>query len=178
MIVHYTARQTPLTPEVKQYCEKRLKSLDKLTQRVLEVDLIFTTTRAKRHQVEIHVKAKGVGMVVKDEDDELMRALGLAFDNLEKKLKKDREKFREKKRRSSREAAVPVEAAVPSPVETSPRIIVGNDVSPKPMTVEEAALLLDDAKKELLVFRKLGSERWAVLYRRRDGNYGLVEPEG
>ncbi len=176
MIVHYTARQTALTPEVKQYCEKRLKSLDKLMQRVLETDLIFTTTRNKRHLVEIHVKAKGVGMVVKDENDELMRALSLAFDSLERKLKKDKEKLRERKRRTTREA--PVEAPTPAAPERARRIIAGNDVSPKPMTVDEAALLLDQAHKDVLVFRKLGSERWAVLYRRQDGNYGLVEPEG
>ncbi len=180
MIVHYTARQTVLTPEVKQYCEKRLKALDKLLRRALEVDLIFTTARNKRHWVEIHVKAKGAGLVVQDEDEELMKAAALAFDNLEKKLKRDKDKFREKKRRPRREMpgpeAVPAEAEVEP--ETGRRIIAGNDVSAKPMTVDEAALILDEAKKDVLVFRKLGSEKWAVLYRRRDGNYGLVEPEG
>ncbi len=175
MIVHYTARQTPLTPEVKQYCDQRLKSLDKLMRRVLEVDLIFTTAR-KRHLVEIHIKAKGSGLVVQDEDPELMRALSLAFDNLGKKLKKDKDKFREKKRRPSREVSVEV-PPLTAP-ESGRRIIPGSDVSSKPMTVEEAALLLDEAKKDVLVFRKLGSERWAVLYRRKDGHYGLVEPEG
>jgi putative sigma-54 modulation protein len=180
MMVHYTARQTTLTPEVKQYCEKRLKAMDKLMRRVLEVDLIFTTARNKRHWVEIHVKAKGAGLVVQDEDEELMKAAALAFDNLEKKLKRDKDKFRERKRRQGREAAAP--EAVPAEVEAEPeagrRIIAGNDVSVKPMTVDEAALILDEAKKDVLVFRKLGSEKWAVLYRRRDGHYGLVEPEG
>ncbi len=178
MIVHFTARQTALTPEVKQYCEKRLKGLDKLLRRALEVDLIFTTARNKRHWVEIHVKAKGAGLVVQDEDEELMKAAALAFDNLEKKLKRDKDKFREKKRRPSREMVAPEVLPAEADLETRRRIIAGNDVSAKPMTIDEAALILDDAKKDVLVFRKLGSEKWAVLYRRRDGNYGLVEPEG
>jgi putative sigma-54 modulation protein len=175
MIVHYTARQTALTPEVKQYCDRRLKSLEKLMRRVLEVDLIFATAR-KRHLVEIHVKAKGSGLVVQDEDPELRKALSLAFDNLEKKLKKDKDKVREKKRRPAREASF--EAPPLGMSELGRRIIPGSDVSSKPMTVEEAVLVLDEAKKDVLVFRKLGSERWAVLYRRKDGHYGLVEPEG
>jgi len=66
---------------------------------------------------------------------------------------------------------------VPAP-KAGRRIIPGNEVSVKPLTVEEAALLLDESKRDILVFRKLGSERWAVLYRRKDGQVGLVEPEG
>jgi putative sigma-54 modulation protein len=45
------------------------------------------------------------------------------------------------------------------------------------MSLEEALLQLESRKKEVFVFRKFDSEKWAVLYRRKDGNYGLVEPE-
>jgi putative sigma-54 modulation protein len=175
MMVHYTARRTPLAPEVKQFCEKRLKSLEKLMRGVIEVDLIFSATR-NRQMVEIHVKAKGAGLVVQEEGLELMRVLIQAFDNLEKKLKKDKEKFREKKRRKGRE--IMPEVTVPAAAETGRRIIRSGDVSPKPMSAEEAALQLDQTKRDILVFRKFGSERWAILYRRKDGHYGLVEPEG
>jgi len=174
MMVHYTARRTPLIPEVKQFCEKRLKSLEKLMRGVIEVDLIFSAPR-NRQMVEIHVKAKGAGLVVQEEGLELMRVLIQAFDNLEKKLKKDKEKFREKKRRQGREIMREVTAPA---AETGRRIIRSDDVSPKPMSAEEAALQLDLTKKDILVFRKFESERWAILYRRKDGHYGLVEPEG
>jgi putative sigma-54 modulation protein len=179
MMVRYTARQAPLRPEVKSYCDKRLKSLDKLMRRVLTVDLIFSSAK-NRQRVEIHVKSKGSGLVVQEEGAELMRVLGLAFDNLERKLKKDTEKFREKKRRAGRELAaeIPVEPPTGPAPEPARRIIPGKQISLKPMSVDEAALLLDGNKDDVLVFRKLGSERWAVLYRRRDGHYGLLEPEG
>ena len=52
-----------------------------------------------RHKAEIHVRAKGAGIVVVEESHDLMNSLNLAFDDLEKKIKKEREKFREKKRR-------------------------------------------------------------------------------
>lgn len=175
MMVHYTARRTPLTPEVKQFCEKRLKALEKLMRGVIEVDLIFSAPR-NRQMVEINVKARGAGLVVQEEGLELMRVLPRAFDNLEKKLKKAKEKFREKKRRQGRE--IMPEMTAPAAAETGRRIIRSQDVSPKPMTAEEAALQLDQTKKDILVFRKFRSERWAILYRRKDGHYGLVEPEG
>jgi putative sigma-54 modulation protein len=105
----------------------------------------------------------------------MMSSLGLAFDNIEKRIKKEREKLRERKRRKIREK----EEVVP-PVETEEsqrRVIRSRDYSLKPMSVEEAFLQFDLENKEVFLFRKLGSEKWAAIYRRKDGNYGLVEPE-
>jgi putative sigma-54 modulation protein len=45
------------------------------------------------------------------------------------------------------------------------------------MTIEEAFLHLDLKKKEVFVFRMEATEKWAVLFRRKDGHYGLVQPE-
>jgi putative sigma-54 modulation protein len=45
------------------------------------------------------------------------------------------------------------------------------------MPLEEAMLLFDLEKKDVFLFRKAGSEKWAVIYRRKDGHYGLIEPD-
>jgi putative sigma-54 modulation protein len=47
----------------------------------------------------------------------------------------------------------------------------------KPMPVEEALLLFESSRDEVLVFRKFDTEKWAVLFRRKDGHFGLIEPE-
>lgn len=174
MNVHFTARQTVLTPEVRQYCEKRLKALEKLLGSVLEVDIILSVAKT-RHRAEIHVKDKGAGLVVVEETPDMMNSLNLAFDGLETKVRKEREKFRERRRRKGRERkdlALPVEAEEPGR-----RILRSPHFSLKPMSVEEAALQLDMKNREVFVFRREGTEKWAVLFRRKDGNVGLVEPE-
>jgi len=174
MIVHFTARQMDLAPEVKAYCEKRLKALEKLMGSVIEVDLILSVEKY-RHKAEIHVKAKGAGLVVVEETHDLMNSLNLAFENLEKKVKKEREKWREKKRRKGRERkqfAFPPEREV-----ETPRVVRSNDYSLKPMLLEEALLQFDVEKKEVFLFRKSGSEKWAVIFRRKDGHYGLIDPD-
>jgi putative sigma-54 modulation protein len=174
MNVHFTARQTDLTPEVRQYCEKRLKALEKLLGSVLEVDIILSVTKT-RYRAEIHVLDKGAGLVVVEETPDMMNSLNLAFDGLETKVRKEREKFRERKRRKGRERkglALPVEAE-----ETERRILRSPHYSLKPMSVDEAVLQLDLKNREVFVFRKEGSEKWAVLFRRKDGNLGLIEPE-
>jgi putative sigma-54 modulation protein len=174
MNLHFTARKTDLTPEVRQYCEKRLSALEKLLGSVLEVDIILSVAK-NRNRAEIHVMAKGTGLVVEDETPDMLNSLNLAFDSLEKKIKKEREKVRERKRRKGRERkdlALPVEAEEPAQ-----RIFRSSNYSMKPMPVEEAVLQLDVKNREVFVFRKEGSEKWAVLFRRKDGNVGLVEPE-
>lgn len=174
MNLHFTARKTDLTPEVRGYCEKRLSALEKLLGSVLEVDIILSVAKT-RNRAEIHVMAKGASLVVEDETPEMLNSLNRAFDSLEKKIKKEREKFRERKRRKGRERkdlALPVESEEPAR-----RIFLSSNYSMKPMPVEEAVLQLDVKNREVFVFRKEGSEKWAVLFRRKDGNIGLVEPE-
>jgi putative sigma-54 modulation protein len=174
MNVHFTARQTDLTPGVRQYCEKRLKALEKLLGSVLEVDIILSAAKA-RQRAELHVKDKGGGLVIVEETPDMMNSLNRAFDGLETKIRKEREKFRERKRRKGREQkslVLPAEEEEPER-----RILRSPHYSLKPMSVEEAALQLDIKNREVFVFRKEGSEKWAVLFRRKDGHVGLVEPE-
>jgi putative sigma-54 modulation protein len=163
-----------LTPEIRAYCEKKLKALEKLLGSVIEVDLILSVEKY-RHKVEIHVKAKGASLKVMEETHEMMNSLNLVFENLEKKVKKEREKFREKKRRKGRERKQFSWAPEKEPEEK--RIVKSEDYSLKPLLLEEALLQFDLEKKDVFLFRKSGSEKWAVIYRRKDGHYGLIEPE-
>ena len=58
-----------------------------------------------------------------------------------------------------------------------PRIIKTNNLPIRPMSIEEAALRLDDSKNEFIVFRDLDTDKIAVMYKRRDNNIGLISPE-
>jgi putative sigma-54 modulation protein len=174
MNIHYTARQATLTPEIKAYCEKRLGRLKGLIGDVLDVNVILIVQK-NRNKAEINVRAKGGGLVVVEETMDMMDSLNRAFDNLEKKVRKERVKGRDKRRRGGRErkVLVPVLEA-PAPEK---RVIRSQHFSLKPMSVEEALIQIDIRSKEVFLFRREGSEEWAVIYRRKDGHYGLVEPE-
>jgi putative sigma-54 modulation protein len=173
MNVHYTARQAALTPEIRTYCEKRLARLKNLVADVLDVNIILNVQRS-RAKAEIHVQGKGRGYVVIEETLDMVDSLNRAFDTLETRVRKDRAKSREKKRRGGRERKV-LAPAVEAP-ETEKRVIRANFFSLKPMSLEEALAQLDAKAKEVFLFRREGSEEWAAVYRRKDGQYGLVEP--
>jgi len=176
MNVHYTVRQASLTPEVKDYCDRRLAALNRLLGFVTDVDVILSHEK-NRYKAEIHVRAKGAGLVVVEEHPDLTSSLNIVFDSLEKKIKKEREKFREKKRRGGRERKSLALPEAPEPGEVRKKIVRTDHFSAKPMTVEEAALELELKKREAFVFRLAGPETWATIYRRKDGHLGLIRPE-
>ncbi len=174
MNINYTARHTTITPEIKKHCERRLNALEKLLGYPVEADLILSVEKY-RHKAEINVKIKGATLNTVQETHDIFSSMGLAFDHIEKRVKKEREKLRGRKRRKSREV---VSADIASDMEEQRvRVIPSRDFSLKPMSVEEALLQLETRRKEVFVFRKFDSEKWAVIYRREDGNFGLVEPE-
>ena len=174
MNIQLTARQTEFTPEVRAFCEARLRALEKLTSAVLDLDLVLSVEKY-RHKVEVNIKGRGRTITMTEETEDTASSLHRVFDRLEAKLKKERSKLREQKRRKGRERkalGAPEEGAEPVR-----RIVRSPYFSPKPMSVDEAAVQFDIKKREVLVFREIGSETWAVLFRRKDGNIGLVQPE-
>jgi putative sigma-54 modulation protein len=173
MNVRYTARQATLTPEIKAYCEKRLARLKNLVDDVLDVNIILNIQKG-RSKAEIHVQAKGRGYVIIEETLDMIESLNRAFDTLETRVRKDRAKWREKKRRGGRERKV-LAPVVEAP-EPAKRVVRANFFSLKPMSLEEALVQLDVKAKEIFLFRREGSQEWAAVYRRKDGQYGLVEP--
>lgn len=174
MNINFTARHTNITPEIRQFCEKRVRSLEKFLGKKIDVDLILSVEKY-RHKVDINIKARKSALNAVEETQDMLSSLSLAFDNIEKRVKKEKEKLRERKRRKNRERET---FFLPAEAEERPRRVVrSQDYSSKPMSLEEAFIQFDLNKKEVFVFRKLGSEKWAIIFRRKDGNYGLVEPE-
>lgn len=174
MKINFTGRHADITPDIKKFCEKRVKNLERLLGTSIEADLILSVEKYRK-RVEINVKSKRMTMNAAEETHDLLSSLYSAFGNIEKRLKKEREKLRERKRRKNREKEV-----FPLTVEAEKqrrRVIRSDDYSLKPMSLEEAIMQLGLNKKDIFVFRRLGSEKWAVLYRRKDGHYSLVEPE-
>ena len=111
-------------------------------------------------------------------------AVALAFEKIDAQAMKDSEKRRDRKHRGL--PRLP-EAETPPPV-TPPRrtarnaaaspprrIVRTSRLAVKPMSIEEAALSIEGSEEEFLVFRDSSKERVAVIYKRRDGNLGLIE---
>jgi len=174
MKINYTARNADITPQIKKYCERRMNSIEKKVGYTIEADLLLAQEKY-RHIVEINIKTKGGTLNSQGETQDMLSSLGVAFDNIEKRLKKEKDKLKGRKRRRVREPEI---VAFPEEAEKQVgKIVRTREFSLKPQSVEEALILMESRKYNVFMFRKFDSEKWAVLYRRKDKNFGLIDPE-
>jgi len=171
MKIHYTARHAKISPELKKYSERRMHSLEKMLGPALQADILLSVEKY-RHKVEINLKTREASFNAVEETQDMFSSLATAFDRVERRVKKEREKQREKRRRS-REPEAPILS--PEPESRAKKIIRTQSYSMKPMSVEEAVAQLESSREDAFLFRMTGSENWAVVFKRRDGHYGLVE---
>ncbi len=174
MNINFTARHTTITPEVEEYCKKRIETIEKLLGYPIEVNIVLSLEKY-RNKVEVKIKIKGATINAEEETQDMLSSLSVVFDNLERRIKKGKEKLRKRKRRKDNE--ITGLSSTPESQELEKRVIRSGNFSLKPILVDEALMLFESSKEDAFVFRKFSSEKWAVLYRRKDGNIGLIEPE-
>lgn len=174
MIVNFTARRIELTDEIKEYCQKRLERMGKILRDVMQIDIILSEQRSQK-KVDLQVKRRGEDFVISEETTDVFNSLNQAFDSLEKKIVKERRKLIQKRRRASGRE-FPLSGM--EELEPAPRLLRLPYFSDKPISLQEALMQLEEGKKEVFLFRKEGSEGWAAVFRRKDGQLALVDPEG
>jgi putative sigma-54 modulation protein len=175
MNINFTARHTEITDQTRKYCARRITALEKLLGYPIETDIILSTEKY-RQKVEINIKIKGSTINTFEETSDMFSSLVAAFDHIERRIKKERAKLKERKRRKPKTAEMEPGSAEEER-EGVARIIPSKDYSLKPMSIEEAAMRLESGRREILVFRNIDTGKWAVLYRRKDGHFGIVKPE-
>ena len=189
MKVDITGRHTEITPALREFTEEKLQKLDKLLDGPSEAHVVLSIVK-HRHIVEIQIKSRTGVLAGTEETGDLYASIGEVVDKLERQALKQKEKTHDHKhRRGPRDPAVTatIEAnvAAAQPVDgessatnpTGPRIVHNRRIHVRPMSPEDAVLELEASEEELLVFRETQSERIHVLYRQKDGNYGLIDPK-
>ena len=177
MEFEYTGRHVDVTPALRSHVEDHFQ----------KIEHIFNDTTARAHVIieveknrqigEILVHWRDHTLTATDTNADMYQALTRAIAKIEKQALKLKKKIIDRKqgaRRTSTSAPQPDGQVEASP--RPPRIIAARRYIVKPMTAEEAALRLSDETDQFLVFRDADTNRIGVLYKRRDGNYGLIEP--
>jgi ribosome hibernation promoting factor len=178
MAILLTGRKADLTPGLKTLAERKLAKLEPLLHESPDAHVILTRER-HRHLVEIIVHARVGTLTAKADGSEFEESLGRALDRLLAQARKHHEKIaRGRKRRGARESPRrSAESAEVGAAADGPIVVPMGRVPIKPMSVEEAILLLQGNSDPFLVFRDSDNQRFCLLFRREDGRFGLIEPE-
>jgi len=181
MNIHLTGRQVDITESLRAYAEGRLKKLTRFIDGITDVHVTLAVEKY-RHIAEVNVHSRGNShLTAIEESNDLYLSIAESVEKIEAQAKKLAAKRRERKRRGGRkradEGTLNVLARDSAPAETAPRIIESHRFVIKPLSVEEAVAEMNAANAEFLVFRDASHDRVNVLYRRKDGHYGLIDPE-
>jgi putative sigma-54 modulation protein len=180
LVVEYTGRQTEVPPAVRGLVEKKLRRLSRVLP-VTRAHVILTADRHDRRIAEVSIHSRHLDLTATEEATDFESAVSNVIEKLLRQAQRHVGRRRERKRRAPARSTALWEGVVareqPAHDDGGPRVIRTQRFVIKPMTVEEAALEVDRSADGVLVFREARTERVNVLFRRRDGNLGLIEPE-
>ena len=178
MRFEYTGRHVEVSPAIRRHVEDHFKKLDHIFNGDSTLNTHVIIDVEKNRQIgEIIVNWRNHTLTAKDTNADMYMALTRAMAKIEKqavKLKKKLIHRTQGAKSTARVAPVPDGnlEATPHP----PRIIPARRYAVKPMTAEEASMRLSGESDQFLVFRDADTQRLGVIYKRKDGNYGLIEP--
>lgn len=175
MKVQMRGRNMQVSDKTKEYAEKRLSKLDRLIEK--EVEAAVTLISEKNHvRIEVTIPYNGYILRGEEKDQDIFTAVDMVVDKLEKQLARSKKRFAKKGRMSITKLPAISQVQAASDDEDEMRVRV-KTFPAKPMTVEEAILRMDMVGHSFFAFQNAESGQTNVVYRRNDGNYGLLEPE-
>lgn len=179
MKFEYTGRHLEVTPALRSHVENHFDKLNHLFNgQAISAHVIIEVIK-NRHRAEIVVNWRDHVLTATTTVTDMYQALTQTITKLEKQALKLKNKVIDKHHRATKRSVVATTAAdgdIP-PAPSAARIVNTRRYKVKPMTAEEAVLNLQGEENQFLVFRDSDSnEKISVVYRRKDGNYGLIQP--
>ena len=180
MAVECTGRNVAVTPSLREFAEERTQRLERHLGGPAAVRVVLSHEK-HRFGAEVIAAHGRRRWKAQEETGDPRAALALAFEKIDAQAMKDSARRRDRKHKGTAKFAAgeagPARPASAARRERGTRIVRGRPSSVKPMGVDEAALAMESSGQEVLVFRDASNERVSVLYRRRDGDLGLIVPE-
>jgi ribosome hibernation promoting factor len=172
MQVLVTFRHMEATEALRQYAEHKVARVHKLMRRPIEAHVVLSVNK-RRHVAEIILSGEHLHVNATEETGDLYSAIDLAMDKIERQIQK-----RVTKRKGHKHLAPAPEPAPAAPVRRvrAARVTMER-IAIEPMTVAEAVRRLSRNSDEFFLFQNDATDTVNVLYRRKDGGYGLIEPE-
>ncbi len=170
MEISISFRHVEPSDYLKAYVEEKLKRLERYVEGPLEAHVVLSSERKHLNKVDIMLNLNGMVINAEEVMDDMRASIDKILDKLERRLKRYREKIR--KIREKRKAEISGETSEPE------RVVVRRNINLKPMDVEEAILQLEALGNSFLVFRDRENDNVCVLYKRKDGNFSIIETRG
>ncbi|PMQ02487.1 MAG: ribosomal subunit interface protein [Dictyoglomus sp. NZ13-RE01] len=176
MQINITGKNVSVSSTMQEYVEKKFSKLSRFNDQISQIDVIFKgedrKDAGKTHIVEVTVKVNGRIVKAVEENQDFRTCVDLVVDKLEAQLKKLKEKMIDKGRRS-----LSLSEYLSSEEESKPKVVKVKKFGLKPMDIEEAILQMEMLGHDFFLYLDAETEKISLLYKRKDGNYGLIIAE-
>jgi len=159
---------------LKTYVGDKLNRFDKYLYNPAEANVVLSVEKF-RHIAEISIAGDRLNLNGKEETEDMYSAIDMALDKIEKQIKKSKQKTRERRAGKGRNVPAMADVAALADDDAEKEVVIKN-IDYKPMDTEEAIMQMELVGNTFLVFTNAHSGQVNVLYRRNDGNFGLIQP--
>ena len=178
MRLELSGRHVEITPAIRALVDRKLARLTRLfNDAVVSVQIVLTREKY-RHLTDLTVHMRGDHVLAgKTSGESWSDSLGRAVEKVEQQAAKVKGKWSSRKRRKTPLRGVADAPAAVADDGEGPRVVRASRYHVKPLSIEAAAMAVETGTEGFLVFRNAGTGAINVLYRRKSGDLGLIEPE-
>jgi len=170
-----TFKNIDSSENLRNYVSDKLDRFDKYLYNPVEASVVLSVEKF-RHIAEINIKGDRLNVNGKEETEDMYSAIDMVLDKLEKQIKKNKEKLSDKRsgaKYRGRDSLSEESFRAEDDFEKQVKI---QHIEYKPMDVDEAVMQMELVDDNFLVFTNARDSQINVLYRRKDGHYGLIQP--
>lgn len=171
----YYGKFMDVTENMRSYAEKKISKLDWFFGDDAEAQVKFSLETGARNIVEITINHRNMLFRAEESTNDMYASIDSAVDKLAVQIRRHRSKLERKFRGHNTDEPIP--APMPEEEEAQHSIVKVKKFAVKPMTVEDAVIQMEQLGHTFFVFDNAETGRVCVLYVRKDGDYGLLEPE-
>ena len=159
------------TDSIKEYIEAKLSRLDKYIKDSDDIEaVVLTKKEGRRYKIEVTIPTKDFTLRNEVVDDDLYAAIDLVIDKLERQVRKNKEKINKKKK-----VIEDFEIDIEDNFMEEEVIVKRKSIELKPIDEEEAILQMELLGHNFFVYKDIETGKICVLYKRKNGNYGIIE---
>ena len=173
MNINVRGKNVQVTPALKDHVERRIGKLGKFFDTTQEAQVTLTVEK-DRHRIEVTMPLNGYLLRGEEETGDMYASIDMVLDKLEKQIEKYKTRISKKMRDSSIKEMSPLSEITEEEV---PKLVRTKKFAFKPMVTDEAIMQMNLIGRSFFVFSNADTEEVNVVYKRKDGNYGLIEPE-
>lgn len=176
----FTDKKVNLPNKVHAYAEKKVGKLDRYFKADAEAAIVFSVEKG-RNNVELTIRSGGTIIRVAESTSDMFATIDAAVSSVERRLRRNKTRLEKRLRQDAFTRSVDAEeisSFAPEADEEEYKIVRTKKFPIKPMTVDEAVLQMELVGHTFFAFKDVDQDgRFSVVYKRNDGDYGLIEDE-